>query len=55
VIHGLGEHIHLHVLAEAGHLQADVVDTGADHQAQRFEAGLLYQEKLADPDVVTPP
>jgi hypothetical protein len=43
VVHGLGEDLQLLVLAPAAGLQADVVDGGADDEAERLEAGLAKQ------------
>ena len=46
VIHRLGQGVHLLVLAPPADLQADVVDRGAEHQPERAEAGLAYQQEL---------
>ena len=46
VVHGLGEDLQLLVLAPAAGLQADVVDGGADDEAERLEAGLAEQYVL---------
>ena len=40
VVHRLGQHVHLLVLAPPADLQADVVDGGAEHQPEWSEAGV---------------
>jgi len=46
VVHGLGEDLQLLVLTPAARLQADVVDGGADDEAERLEARLAEQHVL---------
>jgi len=53
VVHRLGEHGHLLVLAVAGLLEADVVDARADHQAQRSKSGLAHQQEFVDRQVAS--
>ena len=50
-VHRLGEHSHLLAFLPAGHLDADVVDRAADHQAERLEACLLDEQELVDRQV----
>ena len=51
VVHGLGQHVELLVAAPAAHLQPDVVNGAAEHQAQRAEPGLAHQQELVDRQV----
>ncbi len=46
VVHGLGEDLEFLVLVPPADLQADVVDRGADDEAERLEAGLAEQHVL---------
>ena len=43
VVHGLREDLELGVLAPPADLQADVVDRGADHEAEGLEPGFAEQ------------
>ena len=45
-VHRLGQDLQLLVLRPAAHLEADVVDRRADHEAQRLEPGLAQQHVL---------
>jgi hypothetical protein len=51
VVHGLGQDHQFLVLAPAADLQADVVDGGADDEAERLEAGFAQQDVLRDRQV----
>ena len=51
LVHSLREHIHLLVLVPAGVLDAEVVDAGADAQADRLEARLAHQQELVDREI----
>ena len=51
VVHGLGQHVELLVLAPAADLQPDVVDRAAEDQAERPEPGLAHQQELVDRQV----
>ena len=51
VVHRLGEDIQLLVLAPAAVLDADMIDAGADAQADRLEAGLAHQQELVDREI----
>ena len=51
VVHGLGQDVQFLVLAPPAHLEAAVVDRGAEHEAERGETGLLDQQELVDREV----
>jgi hypothetical protein len=51
VVHGLGQHVELLVLAPAADLQAHVVDRAAEHQPERAEPGLADEQELVDRQV----
>ncbi len=46
LIHGLRQHVHLHAGGPLAVLNAEVVDAGADHQAQRLEPGLAHHDEF---------
>ena len=51
VVHRLREHVHLLVRAPATHLETDVVDRAADHEAERLESRGLDEEELVDREI----
>ena len=51
MVHGGGQHVQLLALAPPAELQPDVVDRGAEHQADRPEAHFADQQELVDRQV----
>ena len=48
VVHGFGEHIHFLVFRPGAVLDADMIDAGADAQADRLETCFAHQQKFVD-------
>ena len=51
VVHRLGQHVHLLVLAPVRLLEPDVVDRAPDDQPERVEPRLLHEQELAHREV----